>query len=104
MVKGNFIDDLLYMPSYGWKDKDNALVIPTKKELWAEAFSRINIFKTRKNWISFVSLLMLVCLTPFFALFIFKYFSWYLVIPVVLYSMIIMGTHGTIWFHRYCTH
>ena len=21
-----------------------------------------------------------------------------------LYSMIIMGTHGTIWHHRYCTH
>jgi len=104
MVKGTFIDDLLYMPSYGWKDKDDALIIPTKKQLWSEAFSRINIFKTRKNWISFVSFLMLACMLPFVFLFLFRYFSWYLVIAIVIYSMMIMGTHGTIWFHRYCTH
>jgi len=104
MVKGSFIDDLLYVPSYGWKDKDNELIIPTKKQLWSEAFSRVNIFKTRKNWISFVSLLMLAGMLPFFVLFLFKYFSWWLVLAIVAYSMVIMGTHGTIWFHRYCTH
>ena len=104
MVKSSFIDDLLYMPSYGWKDSKNALIIPTKKQLWSEALSRINIFKTRKNWISFVSFLMLAGMLPFCFLFFFRYFSWYLVIPIVLYSMIIMGTHGTIWFHRFCTH
>jgi stearoyl-CoA desaturase (delta-9 desaturase) len=96
MVKGSFIDDLLYAPSYGWKDKDNALVIPTKRQLWSEAFSRVNIFKTRKNWISFVSFLMLAGMLPFFVLFFWKYFSWYLVIAIVVYSMMIMGTHGTI--------
>ena len=81
------IDDLLYTPSYGWKDKFGALIVPTSKQLWSEAFSRMNIFKSRRNWISFVSFLMLTAMLPFFALFIFKYFSWYLVIAIVLYSI-----------------
>ena len=104
MAKNTFIDDLLYTPSYGWKDKYGALIVPTSKQLWSEAFSRMNIFKSRRNWISFVSFLMLTAMLPFLVLFLFKYFSWYLVIAIVLYSMVIMGTHGTIWLHRYCTH
>jgi len=104
MAKNSFIDSLLYMPSYGWKNESGALIIPTRKQLWSEAFSRINIFKTKKNWISFVSFLMLAGMLPFFFLFLFKYFSWYLVIAIVVYSTVIMGTQGTIWFHRYCTH
>src|SRR5947208_5692292 len=99
-----FIDSLLQVPSYGWKDEKENLVIPSARQLWAEAFSRINIFKTKKNWISFVSFLMIACLVPFLSLFLFKYFSWWLVAAIVLYSMVIMGTHGTIWLHRYCTH
>ena len=104
MAKNTFIDDLLYAPSYGWKDKDGILVTPSTRQLWFEAFSRMNVFKSRRNWISFVSILMLTAMLPFFILFLFKYFSWYLVIAIVIYSMIIMGTHGTIWLHRYCTH
>jgi fatty-acid desaturase len=104
MVNGTFIDTLLYTPSYGWKDKNDQLVIPSTKELWLEALSRINVFKSRKNWISFVSFLMLIGMLPFLYLFLFKYFSWYLVVAIVVYSMVIMGTHGTIWLHRYCTH
>src|ERR1700744_3774774 len=104
MVKATFIDELLFAPSYGWKDKNDALVIPTRKQLWSEASSRINIFKTRKNFISFISFLMLAGLVPFFYLFLFKYFSLPLLGAVIVYAMCIMGTHGTIWFHRYCTH
>jgi len=47
---------------------------------------------------------MVSCMLPFFFLFLFKHFSWWLVAAIVVYSMVIMGTHGTIWFHRYCTH
>jgi len=99
-----FIDNLLQKPSYGWKDEKGNLVIPTTKQLWSEAFSRINIFKTKKNWISFISFFMVTCMLPFFFLFLFVHFSWWLVAAIVVYSMVIMGTHGTIWFHRYCTH
>jgi fatty-acid desaturase len=99
-----FIDELLETPSYGWKDEKGNLVVPTTKQLWREAFSRINIFKTRKNWITLISWLMAACMVPFLAVFLTQYFSWTLVVCIVVYSMVIMGTHGTIWFHRYCTH
>ncbi|MGV3767104.1 MAG: fatty acid desaturase [Chitinophagaceae bacterium] len=99
-----FIDILLQQPSYGWTNAQGELSVPTTKQLFSEAFSRINIFKTKKNWISLMSWLMAVCMLPFFFLFITKYFSWPLFIVVVVYSMIIMSTHGTIWFHRFCTH
>lgn len=99
-----FIDTVLQVPSYGWKDENGNLVVPTVRQLFAEAFTRINIFKTRKNWISLISWVMATCMLPFFLVFIFRYFSWQLVGAFILYSMIIMSTHGTIWFHRYCTH
>ena len=40
-----FIDIILQEPSYGWKNEKGELVIPTKGQLFREAFSRINIFK-----------------------------------------------------------
>ncbi|RYG16692.1 MAG: acyl-CoA desaturase [Chitinophagaceae bacterium] len=99
-----FIDYVLQEPSYGWKDENGAVVKPTAKTLWREAFSRMNIFRSKKNWISFTSVAMMVCLLPFFYFFIFHFFSIKLLIVFIVYSMIIMGTHGTIWFHRYGTH
>jgi sn-1 stearoyl-lipid 9-desaturase len=104
MAGKTFIDKVLYTPSYGWENQTGELVVPTKKQLFSEARSRINIFSTKKNWISFVSVLMLLSMAPFFFLFLFKYFSWWLVPAIAFYAMIVMGTHGTIWFHRYCTH
>lgn len=104
MPKASFIDILLHAPSYGWKDMEGKLIVPTKKQLWKEAFSRINIFKSKKNWISLFGMSLAVSIIPLLFLFLFKFFSWYLVIAIVLYSMPIMGTHGTIWYHRYGTH
>lgn len=99
-----FIDTILQSPSYGWTNEKGELVVPTKRQLFKEAFSRVNIFKTKKNWITFTTWLMMLCMLPFFYIFLVYYLSWPLVALVVVYSMIIMGTHGTIWFHRYCTH
>ena len=100
----SFIDRILQVPSYGWETDKGEFVVPTKMQLFREAFSRINIFKTRRNWISLVSWVMLLCFTPFLVFFLFYHFSWILFGIIVVYSMVIMGTHGTIWFHRYCTH
>ena len=99
-----FIDRVLQEPSYGWCDENGQLIIPSVKKLFSEAFCRINIFKTKKNWMSLINWLITACMFPFFLLFIFKYFSVGLFFFCMVYSMIIMGTHATIWYHRYCTH
>lgn len=99
-----FIDRVLKTPSYDWADANGNLIVPTTSQIFSEAFSRMNIFKTKKNWISTISWAMIICMMPFFVLFLVKYFSLPLLGIFILYSMIFMSTHGTIWFHRYCTH
>jgi fatty-acid desaturase len=99
-----FLDHVLQVPSYGWKNGDEQLVKPTVGQIFKEFFSRLNVFKSRKNWLPFVSWLRILCLAPFFLLFIFHFFTPLLLLYGFLYSMIIMGTHGTVWHHRYCTH
>ena len=44
-----FIDQVLHQPSYGWKDQNENLVVPTTKALWKEAWARMNIDANRKN-------------------------------------------------------
>jgi len=99
-----FIDKILRPPAYGWMDEQGALIKPSAQQLFAEFFSRLNLFKSRKNWVPVLSWLWVVLLVPFFFLFFFKYFSWGLLLIGFVYSMVLMGTHGTIWYHRYCTH
>jgi stearoyl-CoA desaturase (delta-9 desaturase) len=99
-----FIDSILQAPSYGWQNEKGELIVPTAGQLWKEAYGRINIFKSRKNWLSFASVAMIVCLLPFLYFFLHDFISVKTVIAFVVYTMVVMGTHGTIWFHRYCTH
>ena len=99
-----FLDHVLQAPAYGWQDGDGLLIKPRNKQIFKEFFNRLNIFKTRKNWLPFFNWFRILCLAPFFLLFIFKFFTPLLLLYGFLYSMIIMGTHGTVWLHRYCTH
>lgn len=99
-----FIEKILHRPSYGWKDENGSLIIPSGKQLVREALSRINIFRSKKNWISLLAIVMIASMTPFLYFFVTEHFTWYLLVAIVIYAMIIMGTHGTVWFHRYCTH
>ncbi len=99
-----FLDYVLQPPSYGWKDGQGDLIKPTVGQIVNEFFSRLNVFKDRRNWLPFFAWFKVLCLVPFFYMFLFHYISpWTLAIGF-LYSMIILGTHGTIWHHRYCTH
>lgn len=100
----SFIDKVLQKPSYGWANENGDLIIPTTSQLYAEAFSRINVFSSRKNWISAISWVMAVCLVPFAVIAFFNYFSFPLLLIGILYGVLIMSTHGTIWFHRFSTH
>ncbi|GHN02498.1 hypothetical protein WSM22_39870 [Cytophagales bacterium WSM2-2] len=99
-----FIDQVLQVPSYGWADKDGNLIVPTLGQLWGEAFSRVNIFRTKRNWIPFINWFIVLCMAPFLYFFLFYYFTWPLLLATIIYGMIVMSTHGTIWLHRYCTH
>jgi sn-1 stearoyl-lipid 9-desaturase len=100
----NFMDHVLEPPSYGWKDQENQLIVPTTRELFKEFRFRLNIFRDKKNWLTFFSWSRLVILVACLFIFLFNYFNFYLLGVAFLYSMIVMGTHGTIWYHRYCTH
>lgn len=99
-----FIDHVLQTPTYGWKDNRDNVIKPTPRQIWKEFFIRLNVFRCRKNWLPFLSWLKVICLAPFFVLFLFHYMSLPLLAVAFVYSMIFMGTHGTIWYHRYCTH
>jgi fatty-acid desaturase len=99
-----FLDIVLDPPAYGWSDAQGKLSKPTASQLFREFFSRFNIFKTKKNWLPLMSWSKVVLSIPFLYLFIFEYFTFSLLIAAFIYSMIVMGTHGTVWHHRYCTH
>ena len=60
------LDYVLEPPSYGWKDGAGNLVKPAPLQILREFFARLNVFKSRKNWLSFMSWLQVVCLVPFF--------------------------------------
>jgi len=70
-----FIDYILQKPSYGWADENGELIVPTRGQLLHEAFSRVNIFKTKKNWISLFSWLIVVFMLPFLFFFVTRFFS-----------------------------
>lgn len=103
----SFIENVLAPPGYGWKDSNGLLVKPTVKQLITEFFQRTNIMSSRKNWLPFFSWCCTLSLAPFLFTFIFMQIHdfnvWYLLAGFV-YGMIFMGTHGTIWYHRYGTH
>ena len=99
-----FIDEVLQQPSYGWKNNKGELIKPTVRQLFAEAFLRVNIFRDRKNWITLMSWVMGICMLPFLIAFFFRFFSMKLCVTLIFYSLIIMSIHSTIWYHRFCTH
>lgn len=99
-----FLDYVLQPPSYGWQNERGELIRPGRSTLLREFFSRLNVFRDRRQWLPLVSWLKIVCLVPFLVLFIFQFFSLPMLFAAFIYSMIVMGTHGTIWHHRYCTH
>src|SRR6202167_1016667 len=99
-----FIDIVLEPPGYGWQDDKGNLIKPTNAQILKEFFFRQNIFRTRKNWMNFIGWFWVLCLMPFFVIFFAKYFSIKLFIFGAVYGMVVMGSHGTAWYHRYGTH
>jgi stearoyl-CoA desaturase (delta-9 desaturase) len=98
-----FLDRVLDPPSYGFV-RNGQLYVPTQAELWREFFNRMNIFQSRKNWLPLAGWLVVLFFAPFFFAFFIHYFTWKLFIIGFIYSMVILGTHGTVYLHRYSTH
>jgi stearoyl-CoA desaturase (delta-9 desaturase) len=99
----SFLSEVLDPPSYGYL-RDGKLYVPTRRELFREFFSRINVFKSKKNWLPFWGWFTTLSLSVPFLVFFFYFFSWPLLFAGLFYSMVVMGTHGTIFHHRYSTH
>ncbi|MCO4773532.1 MAG: fatty acid desaturase [Deltaproteobacteria bacterium] len=97
-------DTVLRPPSYGWQNPDGSLVVPTNGQIVREFLSRINVFADRRNWLALTSWISIVVLAPIFIVFFAKYFTWPLFAVGFVYSMVLMGSHGTVWLHRYSTH
>jgi sn-1 stearoyl-lipid 9-desaturase len=98
-----FLDRVLDPPSYGYL-RGEKLYVPSQGEIFREFFTRIDIFKSQKNWLPLFNWVIVLCMAPFFFLFFFHYFTWPLFLVGFLYGMVILGTHGTIYLHRYSTH
>lgn len=94
---------MLEPPSYGF-EKNGELVVPTKKQIFKEFFSRVNIFRTRKNWVATICWIATLSFAIPLYIFFTRYFSWPLFAVGFFYSMVFLGSHGTVYYHRYSTH
>ena len=99
-----FLDIVLKEPSYGWKNEAGTLSKPLPGVIFREFLHRVNIFRSRKNWLAFSGWFGIFLLSPLFFIFIFHYFQLWYALAAFGYGMIIMGSHGTVWYHRYGTH
>ncbi len=99
----SFLSRVLEPPTYGFV-RDEKFYRPTHRELWSEFKKRMNLFDSVKNWLSvfcwtansFLAIPLFVFLT--------QYFSFSLLMVGMVYSMVILGTYGTFYLHRYSTH
>jgi sn-1 stearoyl-lipid 9-desaturase len=98
-----FIQRVLEPPRYGW-ERDGVLYIPSLREQLGNFLERLNVFSDRRNWVAFSSWFWALALAPFLVVFLTRYFSWPLLAAGLAYAMCGVGSHGTIWFHRYSTH
>lgn len=99
-----FVDRILMPPSYGWTCPKGEFVKPTSGQIFKEFFHRLNIFRSKKQWLAVTSWLAVLITFPAVILFVVNYFTWWYALAGFAYGMIVMGTHGTIWYHRYSTH
>lgn len=103
MSQNCFLKQILEPPQYAF-DKDGVLYRPTHKELWQTFFTRLNPSRSRGHWLSLFSWIVVAILVVPFILFFTSFFSWPLFACAFVYSMVLMGSHGTLYLHRYGTH
>ena len=100
----HLFDYVLEKPAYGWVDQKGNFVKPSRAAIWKEFFRRLNIIKNRPGWLSILCWGAVILLLPCIYFFVVHYFNMWYALAGFGYGMIIMGTHGTVWYHRYATH
>ena len=99
----SFLNRILEVPRYGY-ERNGEFYKPSVGEIFAEFAHRCNFVRDRRNWLAFFGWWSsFVLIVPFY-FFAFKYLSVPLFLWGFIYSMVVLGTHGTIYFHRYGTH
>lgn len=98
-----FLQRVLEPPSYGF-ERDGALHVPGHREILGEFLRRLNLLSSRKNWLALFGWVATLSLAVPLWLFLRYHFSIWLLALGFLYSMVFLGSHGTFWLHRYCTH
>ena len=98
------VDIVLRPPPYGWADENGELVQPSNGQILKLFASRLNVFASRKQWLPATFWFNAVFLACFAVAFFVWYFSFKLLFVAFVYSMFGMGSHGTVWYHRYGTH
>lgn len=92
------LEHVLAPPRYGFHRR------PTNGEILREFFFRLNVFRSRKNWLPAfgwgMTLLLAIPLVVFFV----RYFTLPLFLLAAVYGMVVLGSHGTFYLHRYGTH
>jgi fatty-acid desaturase len=99
----SFLGKVLEPPTYGF-EVNGEFYAPTPREIFREFFTRLNVFRSAQNWLPFAGWAAACGLGAFFIVFCAKYFSWSHFAIGMTYSMVCMGTAGTIYLHRYSTH
>ena len=99
----SFLNRVLEPPRFGY-ERNGKFYAPSLRELFSEFFYRFDLKRDRRNWLAvFGWWSSFILIIPFFV-YLFNYLSWGTFAWGFFYSMVIMGTHGTIWYHRYGTH
>ena len=99
----SFLKRVLEAPSYGF-ERGGALYVPSTGELLREFLSHLNVFHTRKNWLAWYGWTTSSLLAIPLVVFAIYHFTWPLLLVGFLYGMVALGSHGTMWLHRYSTH
>lgn len=98
-----FLERVLDPPSYGFS-RGGMLYVPTKKEILREFFTRLNLFSSRKNWLPFWGWFATLLFAVPLSIFLVRYVNPWRMAAGFIYGMVVMGSHGTFWLHRHCTH
>lgn len=100
----SFFRRVLEPPRYKLTSGGGALFVPSRRELLSELLYKTNVFRSRKQWLPLLNWAATLALLPFFLTFFLHYFRWHLLAIGFVYSMVVLGTHGTVYLHRYGTH